>query len=135
MASRTNSRQRANLSARKEEIRGWVEEGHTDSQIASWLGTSQNSVQSFRSRHGIHRPSPGGKDRRNRGEEYASFEGVLEHPPPTRKGKKRAKGIWLDPAVADTDVWTSGWSGVREVRVRIGEDSITVEAKPTEERF
>lgn len=130
MASRRKNRQRANLSARKEEIRGWVGEGHSDAEIASWLGTSQTSVQSFRSRHDIHRRGGG----RSPGSETPTevFEGVLESPPPTRKGKKRPKGIWLDPAVADTDAWSRRWGSVREVRVRIGESSITIEAKPTE---
>jgi hypothetical protein len=38
-----------------EDIRHWVEEGRSDDWIASALGTSASSVQSFRSRNAIYR--------------------------------------------------------------------------------
>lgn len=125
------ARGRANLSAHREEIRRWVEEGRPDSEIASRLSTSQASIQSFRSRHGIHRRG-GAQSGRGQIQEQAPtevFEGVLEHPPPTRRGNKRAKGIWIDPAIADTQSWSRSWRSVRKVRVRIGESSIIIESK------
>ena len=38
-----------------DDIRRWVEEDRSDEWIASALGTSPSSVQSFRSRHAIYR--------------------------------------------------------------------------------
>ena len=38
-----------------EDIQRWVEEGRSDDWIASALGTSPSSVQSFRSRNAIYR--------------------------------------------------------------------------------
>ena len=47
--------QRVSLRKFVEDIRRWVEEGRSDDWIASALGTSASSVQSFRSRNAIYR--------------------------------------------------------------------------------
>ena len=47
--------QRVSLRKFVEDIRRWVDEGRSDDWIASALGTSAFSVQSFRSRNVIYR--------------------------------------------------------------------------------
>ncbi len=47
--------QRVSLRKFVEDVRRWVDEGRSDEWIASALGTSSSSVQSFRSRNGIYR--------------------------------------------------------------------------------
>jgi hypothetical protein len=47
--------QRISLRKFTDDIRRWVEEGRSDEWIASALGTSPSSVQSFRSRNAIYR--------------------------------------------------------------------------------
>src|SRR5215212_4947780 len=55
VASVVGINQRVSLRRFVEDIRHWVEEGRSDDWIASALGTSPSSVQSFRSRHAIYR--------------------------------------------------------------------------------
>lgn len=129
-------RKRIPLAPRKKEIRRWVGEGRSDEWIASALGTTPSSVQSFRSRSGIMRVAGAGSSRisssrpedsllgsESGGEfstEFSTYEGVLEH------GEDEGYGLWLDPAVADDPVFQSGFGGVRDVEVRIGEDRIVL---------
>ena len=47
--------QRISLRKYIDDIHRWVEEGRSDEWIASALGTSPSSVQSFRSRNAIYR--------------------------------------------------------------------------------
>jgi DNA-binding CsgD family transcriptional regulator len=49
--------QRVSLRKFTADIRRWVEEGKSDDWIASALGTSPSSVQTFRSRNAIYRRS------------------------------------------------------------------------------
>jgi len=75
--------QRISLRKFVDDIRRWVDEGRSDEWIASALGTSPSSVQSFRSRNAIYRR--GNVSTLSNPEDYASYEGVLE-------GKARASG-------------------------------------------
>ena len=58
-----------------EDIRRWVEEGKSDDWIASALGTSASSVQSFRSRNAIYRR--GATSALHDPRDFSSYEGVL----------------------------------------------------------
>ena len=82
--------QRVSLRKFVDDIRRWVEEGRSDEWIASALGTSPSSVQSFRSRNAIYRRGAGST--LHDPEDYASYEGVLDEEGP---------GVWFDPAVGD----------------------------------
>ena len=92
--------QRVSLRKFIDDIRRWVDEGRSDEWIASALGTSPSSVQSFRSRNAIYR----------RGAEYSSYEGVIEPEGP---------GIWFDPTVGDDPRWRKRWSGTERVELRL----------------
>ena len=59
-----------------DDIRRWVEEDRSDEWIASALGTSPSSVQSFRSRNAIYRR--GAASTLHDPKDYSSYEGVLE---------------------------------------------------------
>lgn len=115
--------QRVSLRKFKDDIRRWVEEGKSDEWIASALGTSASSVQSFRSRNSIYRREvvPAIYSPR----EYSRYEGVLE------KGGEHpgCPGVWFDPAVADDFRWKSVWEGTAEVEVRITPSRIVLVRK------
>ncbi len=107
--------QRVSLRKFTDDIRGWVDEGRSDDWIASALGTSPSSVQSFRSRNAIYRRDHGSvlydpKD-------YASFEGALEREKP---------GVWFDPSVGDDPHWKSHWDDAGKVELRITPDKIVL---------
>ncbi len=95
-------------------IQEWVRAGRTDEWIADALGTSPSSVQSFRSRNGIHRRGPV--------EPESIFEGVLDH------GERDGWGLWLDPSIAEDPIWREHWAGVESVTVKVAEDSVVLEA-------
>lgn len=108
--------QRKPLRKFEENIRRWVAAGKSDDWIASALGTSASSVQSFRSRHGIYR--------RHGREEGAAiphggplYEGVLE------KGERT--GIWFDPSLTDEPLWNF-WKGATSVRLLVDRDRIVI---------
>jgi cold shock CspA family protein len=103
-----------------DQIREWVEAGKTDDWIADALGTSASSVQSFRSRNDIYR-----RERSSR-EPESVFEGVLDH------GERDGWGLWLDPAISENPIWKEHWAGVEAVIVKVGEDSIVLEADRSE---
>ncbi|MDX5892705.1 hypothetical protein [Rubrobacter radiotolerans] len=99
--------QRVSLRKFIDDIRRWVNDGKSDEWIASALGTSSSSVQSFRSRNGIYRRTAGpflpeiG--------EHSSYEGVLEEGP----------GLWFDPSVNEDERWKKNWSDVNDVDIHI----------------
>jgi hypothetical protein len=88
--------QRVSLRKFIDDIRRWVEEDRSDEWIASALGTSPSSVQSFRSRNAIYRRAK--TSRRHDPQDYSTYEGVLEPEspapigpgPPARKQQERA---------------------------------------------
>ena len=100
--------QRVSLRKFIDDIRRWVEEGRSDEWIASALGTSPSSVQSFRSRNAIYRRT-GGLTLHDP-QEYSSYEGVLEPEGP---------GIWFDPEVGDDPHWQKRWKSTARVELRL----------------
>lgn len=102
--------QRVSLRKFTDDIRRWVEEGRSDEWIASALGTSPSSVQSFRSRNGIYRRGLGSAVHDPK--EYSAYEGVVE-------SGKSGTGIWFDPSVGDDERWRNRWSKVDKVEIRV----------------
>jgi hypothetical protein len=100
--------QRVSLRKFIDDIRRWVDEGRSDDWIASALGTSPSSVQSFRSRNSIYRRGTGSTLHEPR--EYSSYEGVIEPGGP---------GIWFDPAIGDDRRWQKRWNGTGRVEMRL----------------
>ena len=100
--------QRVSLRKFVEDIRRWVDEGRSDEWIASALGTSPSSVQSFRSRNAIYRRGAGST--LSDPEDYASYEGVLENEGP---------GVWFDPGIEDAARWKERWTGAKRVELRL----------------
>ena len=68
--------QRVSLRKFIDDIRRWVEEDRSDEWIASALGTSPSSVQSFRSRNAIYRR--GATSTLHDPQDFSPYEGVLE---------------------------------------------------------
>jgi hypothetical protein len=100
--------QRVSLRKFIDDIRRWVDEGRSDDWIASALGTSPSSVQSFRSRNSIYRRGAGSTLHEPR--EYSSYEGVIEPGGP---------GVWFDPSVGDDARWQKRWVGTERVEMRL----------------
>lgn len=105
--------QRISLRRFTDDIRRWVEEGRSDEWIASALGTTPSSVQSFRSRNAIYRKhapdhlpealaEPG---------DYGLYEGVVE------TGERT--GLWFDPAVGDDPRWRKSWEPAARVELHL----------------
>ena len=92
-----------------DDIRRWVEEDKSDEWIASALGTSSSSVQSFRSRNAIYRRHATSSTLHNP-KDYSSYEGVLEPEGP---------GIWLDPEVGKDPRWQKRWKSTQRVQLRL----------------
>lgn len=109
------AKKRVALKPHMEQMKVWAREGRTDDWIASALGTSPSSVQSFRSRNGIYRHGQGSREPRS------VFEGVLD------RGEREGWGLWLDPSVADDPIWKEHWTGVESVVVKVAEGSIVLE--------
>lgn len=112
-----NKPRRVSLKNYKEEIRSWVAQGHTDEWIASYLGTSPASVQSFRSRNDIMR----------RHQALPEFEAVLD------RGEEEGWGLWLDPQIADNPAFKRVFNGVRDLRVRITTSGLVIEPAEADE--
>ena len=100
--------QRISLRKFTDDIRRWVEEGRSDDWIASALGTSASSVQSFRSRNAIYRRRATSTPYDPR--EFSSYEGVLEPEGP---------GVWFDPEIGSDARWQERWSGTERVELRL----------------
>ena len=100
--------QRVSIRKFIDDVRRWVEEGRSDDWIASALGTSLSSVQSFRSRNAIYRR--GATSALRDPEEFSSYEGALE-----RKGP----GVWFDPEIGGDPRWQERWSGTERVELHL----------------
>ena len=105
---RVGINQRVSLRKFIDDIRRWVEENRSDEWIASALGTSPSSVQSFRSRNAIYRR--GGGSTLHDPQEYSSYEGVLEPEGP---------GIWFDPEVGNDPRCQKRWNSIERVELRL----------------
>ena len=106
---RVGINQRVSLSKFTDDIRRWVEEDKSDEWIASALGTSPSSVQSFRSRNAIYRRHATTSTLYDP-QDYSSYEGVLEPEGP---------GIWFDPEVGNDPRWQKRWNSIERVELRL----------------
>jgi hypothetical protein len=105
---RVGINQRVSLRKFIDDIRRWVDEGRSDEWIASALGTSPSSVQSFHSRNAIYR-----RPRTSTlydPQDFISYEGVLEPDGP---------GVWFDPEISNDPHWQKRWSSTERVELRI----------------
>jgi hypothetical protein len=100
--------QRVSIRKFTDDIRRWVKEGRSDEWIASALGTSPASVQSFRSRNAIYRR--GTTSRPHDPQEFTSYEGVLEPEGP---------GVWFDPEIDNEPCWQKRWKSIERVELRL----------------
>jgi hypothetical protein len=102
--------QRVSLRKFVDDVKRWVDEGRSDEWIASALGTSASSVQSFRSRNGIYRRDIGSALANPT--EYGAYEGSIEF-------GETGPGAWFDPEGGDDPRWRGRWSRVGRVEVRV----------------
>jgi hypothetical protein len=100
--------QRVSLRKFIDDIHRWVEEDRSDEWIASALGTSPSSVQSFRSRNAIYRRTGGSP--LHDPQDYSSYEGVLEPEGP---------GVWFDPEISNDPRWQKRWNSTERVELRL----------------
>jgi hypothetical protein len=100
--------QRVSLRKFIDDIRRWVDEDKSDEWIASALGTSPSSVQSFRSRNAIYRRST--TSTLYDPQDFSSYEGVLEPEGP---------GVWFDPEIGNDPRWQKCWSSTESVELRL----------------
>ena len=91
-----------------DDIRHWVEEGRSDDWIASALGTSASSVQSFRSRNAIYRREA--TSTLYDPTDFSSYEGVLD---------PEGHGVWFDPEVGNDPRWQKRWKSTERVELRL----------------
>jgi hypothetical protein len=101
--------QRVSLRKFIDDIRRWVDEDRSDEWIASALGTSPSSVQSFRSRNAIYRRHATSSTLYDP-KDYSSYEGVLEPAGP---------GIWFDPEVGNDPRWQKRWDNIERIELRL----------------
>jgi hypothetical protein len=119
--------QRVSLRKFVDDIKRWVDEGRSDEWIASALGTSSSSVQSFRSRNSIYRKDPGSALAEPTN--YETYEGVLE----VDGGPKGSPGAWFDPTIADNPRWQNRWSRVDKVEIRLCPSKIVLVRRGTKQ--
>jgi hypothetical protein len=100
--------QRVSLRKFTDDIRRWVEEDRSDEWIASALGTSPSSVQSFRSRNAIYRRTT--TSTLHDPQDYSTYEGVLE---------PEDSGIWFDPEISNDPRWQKRWNSIERVELRL----------------
>ena len=100
--------QRISLRKYIDDIHRWVEEDKSDAWIASALGTSPSSVQSFRSRNAIYRRGP--TSTLHDPKDYSTYEGVIEPEGPS---------IWFDPEVGNDPRWQKRWNSIERVELRM----------------
>jgi hypothetical protein len=100
--------QRVSLRKFIDDIRRWVEEDRSDEWIASALGTSPSSVQSFRSRNAIYRRST--TSTLYDPQDFSSYEGVLE---------PKGPGVWFDPEIGNDPRWQKCWKITESVELRL----------------
>src|SRR5215211_5650966 len=108
VVARVGINQRVSLRKFIDDIRRWVEEDRSDEWIASALGTSPSSVQSFRSRNAIYRR--GTASTLHHPKDYSSYEGGLGPGGP---------GIWFDPEVGNDPRWQKRWNSIERVELRL----------------
>src|SRR5215218_2156527 len=100
--------QRISLRKFTDDIRRWVDEGRSDDWIASALGTSPSSVQSFRSRNAIYRR--GATSALHEPKDFSSYEGVFE---------PEGSGVWFDPEIGSDPRWQKHRASTERVELRL----------------
>ncbi len=116
---------RVALKAHESDIRRWVDEGKSDEWIASALGTSPSSIQSFRSRRTIRRRPTRAAKFLPKVEDYLFYEGVLEKVGGGGSRSRRPRlAIWFDPAIQDDPAYQQHWRETRKVEVHLTEGRI-----------
>ena len=100
--------QRISLRKFTDDIRRWVDEDRSADWIASALGTSPSSVQSFRSRNAIYRRAR--TSTLYDPKDFSSYEGVFDPEGP---------GVWFDPDIGSDAHWHKRWSGAERVELRL----------------
>jgi hypothetical protein len=100
--------QRVSLRKFTDDIRRWVDQGRSDDWIASALGSSPKSVQTFRSRNAIYRR--GATSTLYEPKEFSSYEGVLDSEGP---------GVWFDPDIGSDPRWHKSWKSTERVELRL----------------
>jgi DNA-binding CsgD family transcriptional regulator len=105
--ARVGINQRVSLRKFEDDIRRWVEEGRSDQWIASALGSSPKSLQTFRSRNAIYRR--GTTSTLYDPKEFSSYEGVLDPEGP---------GMWFDPEIGSDPRWRKRWRSTERVELR-----------------
>ena len=101
--------QRVSLRKFTDDIRRWVEEDRSDEWIASALGTSPSSVQSFRSRNAIYRRHATTSTLYDP-QDFSYYEGVLEPEGP---------GFWFDPEISNDPRWQKRWNSTERIELRL----------------
>src|SRR5215216_3189674 len=109
MEARVGISQRVSLRKFIDDIQRWVEEDRSDEWIASALGTSPSSVQSFRSRNAIYRRHATTSTQYDP-KDYSSYEGVIEPEGP---------GIWFDPEIGNDPLCQKRWKSTERVELRL----------------
>jgi hypothetical protein len=108
VVARVGINQRVSLRKFVDDIRRWVDQDRSDDWIASALGTSPSSVQSFRSRNAIYRRAT--PSTLHDPQDFSSYEGVLDSEGP---------GVWFDPDIGSDPRWHKRWSGTERVELRL----------------
>jgi hypothetical protein len=108
VVARVGINKRVSLRKFTNDIRRWVDEGRSDEWIASALGTSPSSVQSFRSRNAIYRREA--TSTLYDPKDFSSYEGVLDPEGP---------GVWFDPEVGNDPHWQERWKSTERVELRL----------------
>jgi hypothetical protein len=108
VVARVGINKRVSLRKFTDDIRRWVEEGRSDEWIASALGTSPSSVQSFRSRTAIYRRAA--TSTLYDPKDFSSYEGVLDPEGP---------GVWFDPDIGSDPSWHNRWKSTERVELRL----------------
>ena len=106
---------RVSLRKFTDDICRWVDEDRTDEWIASALGTSPSSVQSFRSRNAIYRR--GMTSTLYDPRDFSSYEGV--HDP-------EGPGVWFDPDIGSDQRWQKRWKSIERVELRLTPTRIVI---------
>src|SRR5919112_2804433 len=108
VVARVGINQRVSLRKFTDDICRWVNENRSDEWIASALGTSPSSVQTFRSRNAIYRRTT--TSTLYDPKDFSSYEGVLEPEGP---------GIWFDPEIGNDPRWQKRWKSTERIELRL----------------
>jgi hypothetical protein len=95
------------------------ESGDEEAEPAAVEPAASERAPSDRSRSSSRRRGRRGGRRRAGAKPSSSYEGTFDH-------GAEGYGLWLDPAVAESQVYAEHWAGHRAVTVKVEADSITI---------